>query len=114
MNLQDIMTRLEAHHTEIQLREEMTSICHQFLPFSLLELERLSAPMMRLFLTGRKGLDIDKAIVVQRILQCLHDVEYNPSRAFELHSVLREFSTALYQYADKQGVEIKLYLPNAA
>ena len=41
-------------------------------PFSLLELERLSAPMMRLFLTGEKAWMVN--IVVKRILQYLHDV----------------------------------------
>ena len=114
MNPQEIITRLDNHHTEKQLREDMISICHHHLPFSLLELERLSAPMMRLFLTGRTGFAIDKAIVTQQILQRLYTLEHNPSRAFELHSVLRDFSTALRYYADKQGVILSVDFSTAA
>jgi hypothetical protein len=114
MDPQNIITQLDNHHNQKQLREEMTQICHRYLPFSLSEIEVLSAPMLRLFLTGRSGFDVEKAIVTQSILQRLFELEYNPSRAFELQSVLREFTTALKQCADKKGITLQVYFPTAA
>ncbi len=114
MDLQKIITQLENHHNPNQLREEMSNICFQYLPLSLAEIESLSAPLLRLFLTGRSGFDIQKGILTKTILQRLFDIEHNPSRAFELQSVLREFSTALKQCADKQGIALQVYQSTAA
>ena len=106
MNLQGLIAQLEGHHTEKQLREVLTSLCQNHLPFSLSELEELSAPMIRLFLTSRTGFDVSKAMLAYAILQRLFSIEYNPSRAFELQSVLRDFSTAIAKYADRNGIEL--------
>jgi hypothetical protein len=114
MDLHKIIAQLDTHHNDIQLRETMSSLCYQNLPFSLSELERLSAPMIRLFLTGRTGFDINKGILTQRILQRLHVMEPNPSRAFEVQRVLRDFSVALSQHADKKGILLNTYFPTAA
>ena len=114
MDLQKIIAQLDNHHNSRQLREEMTQICHQHLPLSLAEIESLSAPMLRLFLTGRSGFDIEKGLLLQNILQRLFDVESNPSRAFELQSVLREFTKALNQCADKKGIVLPICFFTAA
>jgi hypothetical protein len=114
MDLHKIIAQLDTHHNDIQLRETMSFLCFEYLPFSLSELERLSAPMIRLFLTGRTGFDIDKGILTKRILQRLHVMELNPLRAFEVQRVLRDFSVALSQHADKKGIIIKSYFPTAA
>ena len=106
MNLQGLIAQLDGHHTEKQLREGLMSLCQNHLPFSLAELEELSAPMIRLFLTGRSGFDVSKAMLTHAILQRLFSIEYNQSRAFELQRVLRDFSTAIAKYADRNGIEL--------
>ena len=114
MDLHKITSQLDNHHNSKQLRAEMTRICFQYLPLSLSEIEVLSAPMLRLFLTGKSGLDINKAVLIHYILQRLFEIEYNPSRAFELQSVLREFTTAIKQCADKKGIALELCFSTAA
>ena len=114
LDLHKIIAQLHNHHNDNQLRETMSYLCYSHLPFSLTELERLSAPMIRLFLTGRKGFDLNKAILTQCILHRLHNTETNPSRAFEVQIVLRDFTMALTKHAERQGVVIQSYFPTAA
>ena len=114
MDLHVLIAQLDSHHTEKQLREGLISLCQDHLPFSLSELEELSAPMIRLFLTSRSGFDVSKAMLTYAILQRLFSVEGNPSRAFELQSVLRDFSTAIAKYADRKGIELDSSLLTAA
>jgi hypothetical protein len=87
----------------------MEEYCHQHLPFELYDLEGLSTPMIRLFLTDRSGFQLTKGLLTQYILEKLVLIEQNSTRAFELQAILREFSVAVTECANRQGVLLNQY-----
>lgn len=114
--LEDIVTIQKLPlESESELRLALRGYLSRYqISMSIEEMELLSAPMLRLFLTGRSGFDIPKGLIAYAVLLQLLQQENNPFCVLNKQNTLREFAELLIVAADKQGVDISEFFSQAA
>lgn len=100
---------------EEQLRRSLQKIAEEAeLPFTLDDLEVVPTPLLYLCLSGENGFDIEKGLLSYSILLKLLDMERNAFMSLHKKNTLRELAEIIIRIADRKGMDISAFFPQAA
>lgn len=94
--------------------QELQGICSRFLPFTLQDLDGMSAPLLSLLLKHNHGLDLEKGLVALAIWDKLLEMENNLFCIAVYRKNIQEFEQMLLVSAQKQEVSLSGYVVQTA
>ena len=94
--------------------QKLQRMCTLFLPFTLQDLDGMSAPLLSLLLKHNHGLDLEKGLVALAIWDKLLEMENNLFCIAVYRKHIQEFEQMLLVSAQKQEVSLSGYVVQIA